>query len=48
LATWRVARYESSFIERQRLGDCSITLIDMPIDLGESLSVPVYDLEAGF
>jgi len=38
----------SSFIERQRLGNCSITLIDMPIDIGESLSVPVYDLEAGF
>ena len=33
-------------IEGQRLGDLSITLIGVAIDIGECLSIRVYDLEA--
>jgi len=36
-----VARYAPRLIERQRLGDLSITQISMGVDIGESLSVGV-------
>ena len=32
-------------IERQRLGDCSIALISVAVDIGDGLPVRVYDLE---
>ena len=41
-----VAGYAPSFIEGQRLGDLSITLIGVAVDIGECLSVRVHDLEA--
>ena len=42
-----VARYASRFIKSQRLGDCSIALVGMAVDIA-CLFVAVYDLEAAF
>ena len=34
------------FIERQRFGGSGITLIGVAVDIGESLTIGVHDLEA--
>ena len=41
-----VARYASSLIKGQRLGDLSIALIGGAVDIGEALTVRVNNLEA--
>ena len=41
-----VAGNASSFIKSQRLGDLSIALIGVAVDVGERLTVRVHDLEA--
>ena len=41
-----VARYASSFIQRQPIAGLSIALIGMTVHIGEGLSVGINDLEA--